>query len=177
MAITTIFCPISVDTSASVAEFSGAGLGYNNPTREILKEAQDMYGRDQSVAIVLSIGSGLPKEASFKDIESKSNRFDEILEKVIVDCEKVQQDLSHRVNGLEAYIRLNVDRGLDEVQMHDWDQLGVIMGHTQAYISKSLVENLIDTSIRLLEGRQGSIFLDELSKSLILGFHHLCHFF
>ncbi|PVF94149.1 hypothetical protein CPB86DRAFT_62753, partial [Serendipita vermifera] len=71
MALMTIFSPVPVGPEYAMEEFSGGGIGFNNPTRELLKEAQVVYGRDRQLSVILSIGSGRPKELSLEKVSTK----------------------------------------------------------------------------------------------------------
>jgi hypothetical protein len=163
MALATIFSPVLVGLEYAAEEFSGGGLGFNNPTRELLKEAQSIFGGERQLAVILSIGSGRPKELSLEDTSTHSNQLEDILIKLMVGCETVERDIAYQLYDVGAYIRLNVDQGLETVGFYDWSQLGKITSQTKQYLQKPSVVKLIDATVTASIERQGVMPLNQLS--------------
>jgi hypothetical protein len=137
-----------------------ASIGFNNPTREIIKEAEKQFGKDVRVSTILSIGSGRPALVAFDGTTPASN---ELLNGIVVDCEKVARELATELFNVAAYLRLNVDRGMENVEMSDWEGLGAIEVHTETYLQGPAVTEAIDSSLQRLQDRVGSIALGQLS--------------
>jgi hypothetical protein len=165
MAIPSLFAPVKIGPRLRQQSFIGGALGANNPTRELLKEASAVFGPDRRVAQVLSIGSGLPRVIS---VESSADNegIHSLLKGIATDCEMVAQELSTRFYTIDAYLRLNVDRGMELVTMTDWNGLGLIDTHTTAYIATASVTGALDTSVRHLQERTGALTLGQISKCL-----------
>ena len=162
MAIPSLFSPVKIGPRLRQQSFIGGALGANNPTRELLKEASAVFGPNQRVAQILSIGSGLPRlvsTGSFADNEGVRP----LLKEIATDCEMVAQELSTRLYTIDAYLRLNVDRGIELVTMTDWNELGSIESHSAAYIATGIVTGALDTSVRQLQERTGALTLDQIS--------------
>jgi len=137
-------------------EFIDAGMGYNNPVKELMHEAQTMHPRVGSIPArkidcVISIGTG--KRAIIK-IEQKSsgwinkfkssNRFAQIMKDIVHDCEGVHQDMARSCKLLKnseygVYFRLNVEHGLQEISEMETKNLGNVIAHTNAYVILFLV--------------------------------------
>ena len=141
--------------------FVGGPLGTNNPTRELLNEATSLFGKDQRVAQILSIGSGLPRVMAMSSVDP--TEIHRLLNDIAADCETVAQELSTRLFNVDSYLRLNVDRGMEDLKMEDWNELGTIESHTGAYITKAVVAEVIDTSLQHLVDRIGTVTLGQLS--------------
>ncbi|CAG8718485.1 7017_t:CDS:2, partial [Acaulospora colombiana] len=56
MALPTLFSTVTVGPEYAQEGFCGGGLGFNNPTRELLKEAQLVYGGERRLSVILSVG-------------------------------------------------------------------------------------------------------------------------
>jgi hypothetical protein len=119
------------------------------------------FGKGERMAQIISIGSGLPPVLSF---ESSTNAagFVQPMEELAADCERVAQELHTRLYNVQAYLRLNVDRGMENVVMEDWSVLPEIESRTAAYISLGSVSESLDNSLRNLRGIAGVITLEGL---------------
>ncbi|PVF93869.1 TPR-like protein [Serendipita vermifera] len=165
MALPTIFAPVPVGPDYAAEEFNGSGLGFNNPIRELLKEAKAAFGDERLVSLILSLGSGRPKELSLEGSDSKKDAVQELIMKLVVSGEKVESEISYQLYDVGAYVRLNVDQGMEEIRFHDWNQLGKIKSHTRKYLQSTSVNKLIDGSIISLEKREGTMSLYQLTRS------------
>jgi hypothetical protein len=167
MALPTIFSPVLVGPEYAAEQFSGAGIGFNNPTRELLKEAKLEYGDERQVSLILSLGSGRPKEISLEHSDFKPNSIEDLVMKLVTSGERVERDVSYQLYDVGAYVRLNVDQGVEEIQFHEWSRLGNIKSHTKAYLQSIPVTKLVDASLTALEKREGFMTLYQLGWLLL----------
>ena len=142
--------------------FVGGALGTNNPTRELLKEAISIFGKDKRVAQILSLGSGLPRLLSVEG-STNSEAISLLIENMASDCEMVARELSTRLFGVHAYLRLNVERGMEAVTMSDWTSLGAIESFTCSYLEEPTIADLLNASLRRLQERVGTVTLGQIS--------------
>jgi hypothetical protein len=164
MALPTIFAPVQVGPEYAVEEFGGGGFGFSNPTRELLKEAQLVYGGDRQLSVILSLGSGRPKELSMENSGTKPDELEDLLRRLTINCEAVERDVSYQLYDVGAYIRLNVDQGLDTIGFYSWSQLGKVSAHTKQYLDTIPVRKLVDASINGLTEEQGVMTLGQLGE-------------
>ena len=61
MAAPPYFEPVKIGPKMRQQSFVGGALGANNPTRLLLSEACNIFGNDQRVAQIISLGSGQQK--------------------------------------------------------------------------------------------------------------------
>jgi hypothetical protein len=159
------FSPVNIISRRTPQSFIGAPFGVGNPTRELLKEASTAFGDDRRVAQIISIGCGLPPKLSLEELTDEVGGG-RLLKERTVEFQMVAKDLSARLYNVEAYLRLNVDKGLGGVEFDDWGSLGDIETHTRIYIGNATVSGSIDSSLQRIRGRVGSITLGQLSKHL-----------
>jgi hypothetical protein len=162
MATRSYFSPIKIGPHGRQQAFIGGPRGASNPARELLKEASAIFGKEKLVAQIISLGCGRSHLSSVEgdtDIEGTSLSVQEMA----VDCEIVAKDLSIRLCDLDTYLRLDVERGMDNLVMHEWDDLGPILSHTSAYIETARISETIETSLRRLQGGTGTVALGEIS--------------
>jgi hypothetical protein len=128
-AATTFFKPIRVGRDG--IEFVDAGFGYNNPCEVLIEEAQRQFPERRAMR-VLSIGTGLG------DVVAIGNTRMSIitaLKKMATSSKKVAANLAGRYGGTGQYYRFNVDQGLQDITLSDWEKASTISAHTRNYLS------------------------------------------
>jgi hypothetical protein len=128
--------------------------------REVMKEAQLLFGENYPVSLVLSLGSG--KGARPSNLDHHDTRLSRI------HCDGVARDLQYQLGGFGEYLRLNVDRGIETIKVDAWHELGSIETHTNAYLEISQSTKFIDRASGCLLQRNGSVTLGQLSTALSL---------
>jgi hypothetical protein len=166
MATPLYFAPIKIGPPGRQQTFIGGPLGTNNPTRELLKQANVIFGNEKLVAQILSIGCGRSHLASMDNYASAED-VSQLAQEMAADCETVSKDLSARLFEIDAYLRLNVDRGMENLLMEEWNDLGPIESHTSAYVETAAVSENLEASLRRLQECTGTITLGQISASHI----------
>jgi patatin-like phospholipase/acyl hydrolase len=130
-AATTFFK--SIKCGRDEIEFIDAGFGYNNPCDVLLEEAERIFPNGKP-SCVLSIGTGLGSVVTIRD-----DRLSilEALKKMASSSKKVADRLDTRFRGNPAYYRLNVQRGLEDITLSDWEKRSTISAHTHNYIQEA----------------------------------------
>ncbi|KAI1467811.1 FabD/lysophospholipase-like protein [Daldinia caldariorum] len=111
-------------------EFIDAGFGYNNPCEVLIEEAQKKFPEARQMCI-LSIGTGLGAVATIQDSGISILRA---LKSISVTSKKVADRLDEKYGSTGKYYRFNVDRGLEDVTLADWDKVSKISAHTHNYL-------------------------------------------
>ena len=161
MALPSHFAPVKIGPPRREQSFIGGALGANNPTRLLLEEASVVFGKDRRVAQVLSLGCGLSRVLSVGS--SDETDVHELFRDISADCEAVVHELSTRLFNIDAYNRLNVDRGMEGIGMEHWNQLGDIESHTAAYLATTMVSGAVENSQKHLRERIATITLGQIS--------------
>ena len=142
--------------------FVGGPLGANNPARELLKEAGIAFGNDERVVQIISIGCGIPRLLSLVPAVNDVG-VGRLLKDIAADCHMVAQELSSRLINVEAYRRFNVENGMAMIELDDWSALGDIKTHTSGYIAVTTTSEALESSLRSLQSKIGSVTLGQLS--------------
>lgn len=142
------------------SKFLDEGAGQFNPAPQILDEAvvNEWPGRD--VGVFISIGTGKRPAASQEPehlwwegfMGSNMDNFAEARRRLIAKiegCEQTHQymlreKLSERGVNPENYYRLNVEVGVGEFGMNEWNRLADISTNTRRYLSNGEVVSLMD---------------------------------
>jgi hypothetical protein len=149
-------------------EFIDAGMGCNNPTRYLIEEARKEFGPERTVSCIISIGTGKPKVAGFKAPGLFQRvlplELIKVLADMATDTETEASTMKARFqNCAGLYLRLNVERGLEEISLDEWDKLGDVKQHTMAYLSDDSISQGIDIIVDALLGKTSQAFpLDQL---------------
>jgi hypothetical protein len=163
LVIPILFSPIAVGPSWARQEFVGTPLGYNNPMRQVLQEARLDFGNETQVALLLNLGSGRPSGLNLDSEHPCPEQNINFLTRVAYDCERVARELSDQLFGVEAYKRLNVNQGMENIEMLDWHKLGTISSHTMVYLQSSEIMDELDFCSDALQNRTATITLGQLS--------------
>ncbi|PMD44499.1 FabD/lysophospholipase-like protein [Hyaloscypha variabilis F] len=144
------FKPIQIGQSVFIDE----GAGKYNPSPVALDEAcvNEWPGRD--VGVVVSIGTGKRPSGSDNNqhlwYEGFMGDFAEARRRLISKiegCEEthqymVREGLAKRGVNIENYYRLNVEIGVGEFGMNEWNRLADISTGTRRYLGKSDVQRM-----------------------------------
>ena len=139
-------------------EFIDAGMGCNNPVRFLIEEAQREFGPVREVGCIVSIGTGKPKVAGFDapGLFQRALPLDliKVLASMATNSEAEASAMKARYQNCPGlYHRLNVERGLEEVSLEEWEKLGDVKTHTMAYLGGHDVSNNVNVIVDALVGR------------------------
>jgi hypothetical protein len=93
--------------------------------------------------LVLSIGTGLG------DVVAIGNTRMSIitaLKQMATSSKKVAASLADRYGGSGQYYRFNVDQGLQDITLSDWEKASNVSAHTRNYLSDNqrAIKNFVD---------------------------------
>ncbi|KAL2886099.1 putative acyl transferase acyl hydrolase lysophospholipase [Ceratocystis lukuohia] len=152
-AATTFFKPITLGRDK--IKFIDASFGHNNPCEALIPEAEKRFpGREM---IILSIGTGL---GGVVEIRNTRNSVISALRKMADSSKAAELRLHKRLVHTGQYFRFNVENGLKDVTLSDWDRMSEISAHTRNYLEEK--EHAISTFANVLingpgrQERQGS---------------------
>jgi hypothetical protein len=143
----TYFKAISIKwPNGSSNRFVDAGLGFNNPTEEVIEEAETIFGASTPLQVLISLGCGV-KSAIRYDAPSVVDKFLPLnaiktVQTIATNCEKTSQNLER--------IFKNHKIGLSEV---DEPTLDRISASTKAYFDVgSAGHTMLEPIVKLLCG-------------------------
>ena len=153
----TFFKRIKIGPSGSGIEYIDAGLGYNNPTMQVIEEAARVFGEDSQIACIVSIGTGQSGSVSYASPDAFQKWLPialvEVLEKISTDTSKTAEEMEKRYRNLPGiYYRLNVDHGLQSVSLDEWRRLGDVRAHTKNYMKLEVINRRADGVVNALTG-------------------------
>ncbi|CUA68424.1 Nephrocystin-3 [Mus musculus] [Rhizoctonia solani] len=130
--------------------FVDAGVKCNNPLAHVLSEVKQIYP-DREVASIVSLGAGhartieAPRSGWSLVHSVLPTNFIVTTKNVATDSERVAEEMASRFREMEGvYFRFNVDQGLQNVELAEWEKLGQVATHTRSYTSKAETKDRID---------------------------------
>ncbi|MCJ1418783.1 hypothetical protein MMC32_005134 [Xylographa parallela] len=153
----TFFKRIKIGPLGSGIEYVDAGLGCNNPIKQVVAEAARIYGDDAQVACIVSIGTGQSGSVGLAkpDVFEKwlPRNLIEVLKQITTDSGKTAEEMALKYKNIPGiYHRLDVDRGLQSISLDEWKSLGEVREHTKNYMRMEHIDKRIDIIVDALLG-------------------------
>ena len=138
------FDPITIGKHGQ--EYVDAGLGCNNPVDEVWTEAQDIWSPngDDLAALVrcfISIGTGNPGTSPVED--SVWKMFSKTLTAIVTETERTAETFQRKHRGLfdrQRCFRFNVDQGLQNVGLEEYQKRKEIVSATSEYMESQRMQ-------------------------------------
>ena len=159
----TFFPPIKFGSQTG-GDFIDGGIGCNNPTKILIKEAKSYYRmkghRAPQPTCLVSIGTGqkdliqLHKAASmfwFKDRSGLS--IAPVLGEIATDCENTHDEVLLTYlenNARDLYYRFNVSQGMQEIMLDEWRRKDDIKTYTDKYLRLNQTEQELVDCVKCL---------------------------
>jgi hypothetical protein len=167
-ALPTLFKRIRIGEKGLEEEFIDGGLGCNNPIKQVLLETEAIFGSDQYVACIISIGSGQAGVIGLKspDAFQRALPLDviTILRQIATDCESAAEEIENLFKNIpNVYFRFNVEQGMQGLTLADGEKLGEVTQHTLQYIQKLAVNQKINAAVEAIRRQRAVIKTTEIS--------------
>jgi predicted acylesterase/phospholipase RssA len=141
----TFFKQIQIGPPGIEEAFVDGGMGHNNPIAALLLEAQVMFP-DHQIACIISLGTGQPHTITIPKPSLLKRIFPvdilEAIKGIATDCEKQHQLFAHHFDPVpHVYFRFNVEQGMQDIQLNQWERLGDVAANTRQYLLSHPVQN------------------------------------
>ncbi|KAH8824041.1 hypothetical protein DL96DRAFT_245333 [Flagelloscypha sp. PMI_526] len=165
-ALLGLFGEIHIREGFAQQIFSSAEIRWNNPMNELIQESSKAFKPSEpSITCIVSIGSGHPRHLSMLDDKK------DIFRRMALDCEQVADHMERRfTNQPDFYQRLNVQQGLQGLDMGDITNVSQIISHTRAYLEEARTLRDIDLVVENLLSRQPRVPVNSISDVLPSGY-------
>jgi predicted acylesterase/phospholipase RssA len=155
MAHPELFKSIEIGDAPMQESFVDGALGCNNAIRHVLAEAKALFpgGHPSSV---LSIGAGhartiqVPGPSPFQRFLPTNVLA--VMKEIATHSGRVAQEMAERFQGTtNVYFRFNIDQGLQNVKLSDWEQLSEVSAHARAYMRKAEPSERLDRAVKAIK--------------------------
>ena len=149
------FIPVNIGSGHKQVALVDALTVAPNPGKEVLREAQRVFGDDAEVATILSLGAG---KGDVWGVSSASrSELREAVKRATTSCEPVHEELYSRLRGTSVYFRLNVDRGSEP-------QMELSSANVSAYLEEGVISDRVDDAIKSIHRRPMGVKLKDISE-------------
>lgn len=155
-----MFVPILPANSEQ--ELIGGATGSGNPTRELAFELHNKFKRNIKIATLLSLGSGNLGTLTMPTSRD-ADEWVGVLQNMIMNNEKVAQEMYQQLGHLGLYYRFSVEQGLQELNGSRLKDLTWLETQTDIYIQQDDVSQNLDEYIESLCEQRGLIMVGEMS--------------
>ncbi|KAJ7770434.1 acyl transferase/acyl hydrolase/lysophospholipase [Mycena metata] len=157
----TFFKQIQIGPPGIEEAFLDGGMGQNNPTAALLREAEVVFP-DRHIAVIISLGTGQPHTINIPKPSGLQRLFPldvvEAIKGIATDCEKEHQSFAHYFDSVpHVYFRFNVERGMQDIQLNQWEKLGDVAANTRQYILSHPVESQLADAVKSLVEKIGRV--------------------
>jgi hypothetical protein len=150
------FDPVTIGVGNKRAVLIDAMVGCANPAKELLREAQDVFGKDAEVASIVSVGAGKGNvRVVFED--GREVGISEGLRQGIAICEQIHEDLQNRFQKMAIYHRFNVEQ---EIGI----QPEIVLARVSAYLRETVTSTRVDSAVENIHRRHMGVKLKNISK-------------
>ncbi|PBK79249.1 FabD/lysophospholipase-like protein [Armillaria gallica] len=134
-------------------DYVDAGLGFNNPTKEVRDEAKERPNR--RIGVLVSIRTGHPGPSGFQQPKGVERvlplELIRVLQRITTtDCESVADELAKEYGNGDTYFRFNFLHGAEGVSLDEWKKMSQVMAHTSSYLRGPEVSRDIDRVVTCL---------------------------
>jgi len=147
--------------------FIDGGLGRNNPSQVVLEEAKALFGARQ-IGCLVSIGTGqagvigIKNPGLFQQIIPTD--VIEALKAITTDCEATHETMLDRFANLpNTYFRLNVEQGMQGIEVSEWEKLSNVEAHTAQYMKKKEVSEKLAVLVNAIRVPRAQLMIEQLS--------------
>ena len=156
------FEPVTFGLGYLKREYIGAGLGANNPTRQVIVEAHSLFGESSSVASLLSIGSGHPGVITLPSDGGEAELYRAIRD-VLSDCTEKAREIKQKIGQAGIYFRFSVEQGMQNNHPSQPMDVDWIVTQTESYLEEDIDQ--LDAFTRSNSTAINVVTLGQLSKS------------
>ncbi|KAJ7105285.1 hypothetical protein C8R44DRAFT_858632 [Mycena epipterygia] len=143
-----LFKPTKIGHEGMKQQYIDGGLGNNNPTSLVLREAHKLY--PSQVILVASIGAGHPETIQIPTLR-RLNTMAKVMKKIATDCEKTHEDIGGRFRETpNTYCRFNVQQGMQALEPKHWNKLAEVSAHTDAYMRTEEAQAKLSKAVKLI---------------------------
>jgi hypothetical protein len=149
------FLPVSIGSGHKQVTLVDALTVAANPGKELLREAQRVFGDNMEVATILSVGAGKGNVWHVSIVSGSELR--EVVKRATTSCEPVHEELYSRLRQTSIYFRINVERG-------SGPQMVLSSENVSAYLEEGVISDRIDEVIKSIHHRPTGVKLKDISE-------------
>jgi patatin-like phospholipase/acyl hydrolase len=146
--------------------FIDGGLGHNNPSKLVLEEAKVVFP-NRPIGCLVSIGTGQAEMISIKSPgilrQIIPTDIIQALKGISTDCESTHEDmLLQFTHSPNTYFRLNVEQGMQAIELSEWEKMVNVEAHTMQYLRKRGVDKKLTLVVNAIKFLGAQLMMEQL---------------
>jgi hypothetical protein len=94
------------------------------------------------------------------------------LKAISTDCEATHEEMQCLfANSPNTYFRLNVEQGMQGIDLSEWEKLAYVEAHTMHYMKRKEVDEKLDLVVNAIKSPSTQLIIEQLSRK-----ESLCEF-
>ena len=131
------FEPVTFGLGYRKKEYIGAGLGANNPALQVIAEANSLFGKESTVASLLSVGSGHPGVITLASGGTEVDLY-RVMREMMNDCTERAREIKRKVGRAGIYFRFSVEQGMQKDHLSQIMDVDWIVTQTESYLEDQI---------------------------------------
>ena len=152
--------------------FVDGGLKCNNPVDIVMEEAEKLFGGDQSVGCIVSLGSGLKSATGIKSPTGYQKILPvgllKALGDIATDSQGIADSMAKRFRKTSNFYHRFNATNIGDLSLAEWESADDIVSHTRSYCGDPEVSDRIDRVVETLFASRGQVEQGE-TRGLTLG--------
>lgn len=150
----TFFKRATIIDNGLKEDFIDGGIKCNNPVLQLVEEAGHVFN-NRPIACIVSIGTGEAETIGLRspDVFQRLLPINLIgvLRQIATDCHDVAEQVEKQYTCTPGiYYRFNVDQGLQQVSLAEWNRLDEVTQHTKQYLNKAAINQKVNVLVQLI---------------------------
>ncbi|KAJ7878248.1 hypothetical protein B0H13DRAFT_2545696 [Mycena leptocephala] len=126
------------------------------------------YVSGRQIACIISLGTGQPHTIKIPTPSLLKRLFPldvvEAIKGIATDCGKEHQRFAHHFDPVpHVYFRFNVERGMQDIQLNQWERLGDVRANTRQYLLSHPTQNQLMDAVKSLVEKIGRVSTHSLN--------------
>ncbi|KIM23596.1 hypothetical protein M408DRAFT_332227, partial [Serendipita vermifera MAFF 305830] len=131
------FSPVKLGPKYKETEYIGASLGANNPIHDVINEAHSLFGKESTVASILSVGSGHPGIITIPSNGGEDKMY-KVMREIMNDCMEKAREIKQKIGRAGIYFRFSVEQGMQNDHPTQVTDPGWIAAQTESYLEEQV---------------------------------------
>ena len=153
-----VFNPAKIRVGIKEEHFIDGAVKWNNPSRQVLSEAEALYGPRRQLGCMVSLGTGIrPPALSRKEkgriINYSLSEMKTMTLNYLTDPEPPHRTLKTLLKGhTNSYFRFSVpaEEGEEKIRIFEYEKMESLKWATQQYLKRGDVSQMIDQLVEIL---------------------------
>jgi predicted acylesterase/phospholipase RssA len=172
MAHPELFKGIDIGESEMRKSFVEGGMECGNPIEHTIAEANTLFPH-RHVTSIMSIGAGhactiqTPKPSHLHRMLPTNVLV--VMKNIAIENERAEHRTAVRLRPTkDVYFRFNVDQGIQNFKLRDWERLSEVSAHAHEYLRQVETSGRMDRAVKAIMERNAAVSMTQIGTSIYI---------